>query len=85
MKAMRKHYDLRGPGRANPYAERLGARGRASLLARFLRAERLVRLDDDVAAEFQDEASVNEALRLVARLRKVGAGRPRKARRANAS
>ena len=43
------------------------------------------RLDADVAAEFGDEASVNEALRLVARLRKVGVRRARKARRASAS
>ena len=82
---MRKEYDLRGRSRPNPYARRLGASGRQVLVARFLHAEKLVRLDDEVAAEFQDEASVNEALRLVARLRKVGVRRPRKTRRAAAS
>lgn len=82
---MRKEYDLRGPGRPNPYVTRLGAEGRKTLVDRYLRAENLVRLDDDVAAEFHDEASVNEALRLVARLRKIGGRQSRKKRRASAS
>ncbi len=63
---MRKEYKL-GRGRANPYAKRIGAAGGSALLERFLRAEHFVRLDDDVAEAFGDEAAVNEALRLVLR------------------
>ncbi len=68
---MRDEYDLTG-SKPNPYAKRLGARGREVLVQRFLRSENLVRLDEDVAAAFADEASVNEALRLVVQLRAVG-------------
>jgi hypothetical protein len=76
---MRSEYDLGGSKR-NPHAERVGARGREVLVQRFLRSENLVRLDEDVAAAFADEASVNEALRLVLQLREVGAkARPRRA------
>jgi hypothetical protein len=63
---MRKEYDLRG-GKPNPYAKRVGESGRSALLERFLRSQHFVRLDDDVAEAFEDDASVNEALRLVLR------------------
>jgi hypothetical protein len=63
---MRKEYDL-GAGKPNPYAKRIGAAGRSILLERFLRTEGYVRLDDDVAEAFSNEAAVNEALRLVLR------------------
>jgi hypothetical protein len=39
------------------------------LVGQFLRSEDLVRLDDDVAQAFPDEASVNAALRLLLKLR----------------
>jgi hypothetical protein len=78
---MRDEYDLSGGGKPNPYAKRIGARGRRALLERFLRSENLVRLDEDVAEAFADEASVNEALRLVVQLRRVGTlPKPRRAR-----
>lgn len=80
---MRKEYVLQG-GRPNPYARRLGAEGREVLIARFLQAEHLVRLDDDVAAAFADEASVNEALRLVLRLRDLGTVKKASPRRSRA-
>lgn len=77
---MRKEYDLSG-SKPNPYAKRLGARGREVLVQRFLRSENLVRLDEDVAEAFADEASVNEALRLVLQLRELAsAGKPKRAR-----
>ena len=63
---MRKEYKLSG-GRRNPHASQLGAAGRTVLLERFLRAEHFVRLDDDVAEAFENDAAVNEALRLVLR------------------
>jgi hypothetical protein len=78
---MREEYYLSGGGRPNPYAKRIGARGRKVLLERFLHSENLVRLDEDVAQAFTDEASVNEALRLVMQLRAVGSSsKPRRAR-----
>ena len=64
---MRKEYDLRQGGTKNPYAARIGSPGRAVLLDRFLRTQNYVRLDEDVADAFPDEAAVNEALRLVLR------------------
>jgi len=67
---MRDQYDLRA-GRPNPYAGRISAAGRAELLRRFREAEHLVRLDDDVAAVFTTEESVNEALRLLLRVREI--------------
>ena len=67
---MRAHYDLRG-GRPNDYAKRLGAEGREAILAQYVRAEGLVRLDDDVAAAFGSAEAVNEALRIVLRLREL--------------
>lgn len=85
MTIMRKAYDLRGRGKKNPYPNRLGAAGAEALTARFLRSENLVRLDDDVAAAFTDEASINEALRLVAGLREVGRPSSRKGRRTGAT
>lgn len=68
--AMREHYDLRA-GRPNPYAKRITEAGRDELVRRFHDAERLVRLDDDVAAVFTTEESVNEALRLLLRVREI--------------
>lgn len=56
-----------GPGRPNPSAARISEPGSAELLRRFREAEYLVRLDDDVAAVFTTEESVNEALRLLLR------------------
>jgi hypothetical protein len=61
---MRTEYKL-GAGRANALAKRIGAEGGAALLRRYLKAEHFVKLDDDVAVAFRDDASVNEALRLV--------------------
>jgi hypothetical protein len=74
---MRKEYDFRG-SKPNPYVKRLGEEGRKELDRRFLEAEGFVRLDDEVAAAFPSSDTVNEALRLVLKLRKVGA-KPRKA------
>jgi hypothetical protein len=82
---MRKEYDLRG-GRPNPYAKRLGATGRAAVLERFLRSEHFVRVDDDLAAAFPDDETVNETLRLALKMRGVlakpkrAAARPRSRR-----
>jgi hypothetical protein len=67
---MRAHYDLRG-GRSNEYAKRLGAKGHEALLDRYVEAAGLVRLDDDVAAAFDSADAVNEALRMVLRLREL--------------
>lgn len=77
---MRKEYALTG-GRPNPYAKQLGAAGRTVLLERFLRAEHYVRLDDDVAEAFADEAAVNEALRLVMRAKALATGAPAEKKR----
>ncbi len=75
---MRAEYDLRG-GRRNPYGQRIGRRGRDAVLARYCRAEGLVRLDEDVADAFASEEEVNEALRLVVRLRELTPRPPKKA------
>jgi len=75
---MRKHYDLEG-GKPNPYAKRLGEAGRSALFAQFLASERLVRLDEEVAAEFTTDRAVNDALRLVMKLREVAPRPPKKA------
>ena len=76
---MRREYDLKG-GRPSSYATKLGRGGRKALVERSLQAERLVRLDDDVAASFTTEESVNQALRLVLRLRDVAPKPPKKGR-----
>ncbi len=76
---MRKEYELVG-GRPNPYAGRIGSVGRAVLLDRFLRSEHYVRLDEDVAHAFPDDAVVNNALRLVLKakmLTRSGRAQPR--------
>jgi len=75
---MRAEYELRG-GKVNPYAKRLGDRGRKAVLEQYLRAEGLVRLDADVARAFDSEEAVNEALRLVLRLRELAPRAPKKA------
>jgi hypothetical protein len=81
---MRKEYELVG-GRSNPYARRIGKAGRAIVLDRFLRSQHYVRLDDDVAEAFPDEAVVNETLRLVLKAKTLaragGAGPPSRHRR----
>lgn len=77
---MRKEYAL-GASHPNPYAKRLGKHGRAVLERRYFESEGYVRLDADVARVFADAGSVNEALRLVVRLRKVGEAPRRKTRR----
>ena len=70
---MRREYELRG-GRPNPYAKRMGAAGRSVVLERFLRSEHFVRLDDDLAAAFADDAQVNATLRLALRMKEITAG-----------
>jgi hypothetical protein len=45
------------------------------VLERFLRAEHSVRIDADLLEAFADEATVNEALRLVLELRGCRSGR----------
>lgn len=74
---MRKEYDLQG-SRPNPYAKRLGASGRKALVDRFLESERLVKLDEEVAEAFPTGEAVNDALRLVIKLREAGPQTPRK-------
>ncbi len=75
---MRNEYDLKR-GKPNPYAARLGAQGRAKLLAWWSKSTRNVRvLPDDVAREFPDTETTVEALRLVMKLRAV---RPKRRRR----
>lgn len=69
----------RGRHAANPYAKRLGEAGRNALVAQFLASERLVRLDEEVAAEFTSERAVNDALRLVLKLRDVAPRPPKRA------
>jgi hypothetical protein len=81
---MRKEYDF-SQSQPNPYAKRLGAAGRRTLVERFLRAEKLVRLDDDIADAFLDDASVNEALRLVLRIRQLAPAKPKRTRRPRAA
>jgi hypothetical protein len=67
---MRKEYELRS-WRPNPYVKRLGAAGRAAILEQFLRSERFVRVDDDLAAAFPDDETVNETLRLALKMNGV--------------
>lgn len=67
---VRKEYDLRG-GRPKPYPTRLGEKGRSVVLERFVRSEHFVRIDDDLAAAFPDDATVNETLRLALRMKDV--------------
>lgn len=74
---MRKEYDLEG-GRPNPYAKRLGVSGRKKVVARFLESERLVKLDEEVAEAFPSNEAVNDALRLVLKLRDIAPRPPRK-------
>lgn len=74
---MRKEYDL-AKGRPNPYAKRLGALGRRKLIERFLESERLVKLDEEVAEAFPSGEAVNDALRLVLKLRDIAPRPPRK-------
>jgi hypothetical protein len=76
---MRAEYELK-EGRPNPYAKRLGVAGRKALRERFLESEHLVRLDDDIAEAFPTPEAVNEALRLVLRIRDT-APKPRAGRR----
>jgi hypothetical protein len=81
---MREEYELRH-GRPNPYAARIGVRGRAELLRWWADATANVRvLPDDVAREFPDTESTVEALRLVVKLRavrpKAGERKKRRAR-----
>ncbi len=68
---MRKEYDFHG-SKPNPYAARLGEKGKEQVNRLFLESEGFVRLDDEVAEAFPSAESVNEALRLVMRLREVG-------------
>lgn len=80
---MREEYVLKH-GRPNPYAARIGARGREALLQWWASTTANVRvLPDDVAREFPDTESTVEALRLVVKLRAVRPkGAERKKRRA---
>ena len=65
---MRKEYELSG-AKPNPYTQRIGEAGRAAVLERFIRSEHFVRIDDDLADAFPDEATVNETLRLALRMK----------------
>ena len=78
---MREEYELKH-GRPNPYADRVGTRGRAQLLRWWTRSNANIRvLPDDVAREFPDTRTTVEALRLVIKLRAVKpASKPRKRR-----
>ena len=75
---MREEYELKH-GRPNPYAARIGARGREELLRWWAGTTANVKAAaDDVAREFPDTESTVEALRLVVKLRAV---RPKGAER----
>jgi hypothetical protein len=74
---MRKEYGV-VHGRPNPYVERLGASGRKTLIDRFLESERLVRLDEEIADAFPSTEAVNDALRLVLKLRDIAPRPPNK-------
>src|SRR5690606_21276229 len=78
VESLRPEYDLHG-GKRNPYAKRIGEKGRKVLIDHYLKAEGLVRLDEDVAEVFDSEEAVNEALRLVLRLRELTPCPPKKA------
>ena len=74
---MRSEYQLKN-GRTNPYAARLGAKGRAELLEWWSNAMANVRvLPEDVAREFPDTETTVEALRLVMKLRNLRSTRGR--------
>lgn len=78
---MRSEYSLRR-GRPNPYAARLGSKGRSQLLKWWSDAVENVRvLPDDVAREFPDTETTVEALRLVIKLRRVKPSKSRPRRR----
>lgn len=49
--------------RRNPFARRIGARGRRQMIAAYERATNTRVLDDDLAQLFPDSRSVNDALR----------------------
>ena len=65
---LRPEYDLR---------ELLKGVVRGKYAKRYHAGTNLVLLDPDVRKAFRDEGTINEALRLVIELRKVGAGRKR--------
>lgn len=65
---MRSEYPLKN-SRPNPYAARLGAKGRAELLEWWSKVTNVRVLPDDVAQEFPDTKTTVEALRLVMKLR----------------
>lgn len=70
-KPMREQYELK-QGRPNPYAARLGAKGRDDLVRWWSSVTDNVRvLPSDVAREFPDTPTTVEALRLVMKLREV--------------
>src|SRR5262245_13687596 len=86
---MRSEYHLKN-GRANPYAARLGIKGRAELLEWWSRTTTNVRvLPADVAREFPDTETTVEALRLVMKLRSLrstrGKARPASAKQARSA
>ena len=65
---LRREYDLRRLLKG-------GVRGKYA--KRYHAGTNLVLLDPDVSKAFRDERSVNDALRLVIELRKIGGGRAR--------
>jgi hypothetical protein len=66
---MRSQYRLKD-GRPNPYAAKLGAKGRAGLVKWWSSVTSNVRvLPPDVAEQFPDTKSTVQALRLVMKLR----------------
>ena len=65
---LRPEYDLR---------QLLKGAVRGKYAKRYHAGTNLVLLDPDVRKAFRDEQAVNEALRLVIELRKVGSGRAR--------
>jgi hypothetical protein len=82
---MRNEYHLKH-GRPNPYAARIGAKGRADLLTWWSTTSNNVRvLPSDVAREFPDTESTVEAFRLVIKLRAVRAEAKPKRRRSGTS
>jgi len=69
---MRSEYQLKH-GRPNPYAAKLGSKGRADLVKWWSTVTSNVRmLPPDVAEEFPDTKSTVDALRLVMKLRASG-------------
>jgi hypothetical protein len=65
---LRPEYDLR-------QLLKLGVRGKYA--KRYHAGTNLVLLDPDIRKDFRSESAVNEALRLVLELRKVGSGKAR--------